>query len=424
MGQYFLIILMMIFSHQIPISYLKVEAKVLGGFSIELIHRDSQLSPFYNHSATLGELARNDALRSIARVNQLFCHPSSSKYIVDENKVVESVTIPSGGGGDYLMKLSIGSPPVEVLAIADTGSDLVWVQCQPCDQCYPQDRPLFDPVKSSTFKELSCDSESCGALSSYNECGSTKNECQYSIIYGDKSYSKGVLATDIFTFDSTEGQVAAIQNTIFGCGYNNHGTFDSHGSGLVGLGGGPLSLVSRLAADQIEPKFSYCLLPWTIKDYYTSSVSKLTFGQNAVISGSREGVVSTPLISKDPPTFYYLTLEGASVGGKKIENNATEGNIIIDSGTTLTLLETNFYNDLEAEVKEVVGLYPVLEPPQGYNLCYNKTSFRSVPEMTIVFHFTGADLSLKTLNTFRDFDADVTCFTMVFTNNDVMIFGN
>uniref|UniRef100_A0A5B6YW60 Putative aspartic proteinase CDR1-like n=1 Tax=Davidia involucrata TaxID=16924 RepID=A0A5B6YW60_DAVIN len=175
--------IVLVFSH-LPISSLKVEAKVLGGFSIELIHHDSQLYPFYNHSATPGELVRNDVLRSIARVNQLFHRPycTSIEYYY-------SMVYPQRDRAEYLMKFSIGSPPVEVLATVDTGSDIVWVQCKPCDQCYQQDGLLFDPMKSSTYTELSCDSESCP------QCDNTKKECKYYISYGDDSYSKGIHKT-------------------------------------------------------------------------------------------------------------------------------------------------------------------------------------------------------------------------------------
>ncbi|MCH90764.1 aspartic proteinase CDR1-like, partial [Trifolium medium] len=98
-------------------------------------------------------------------------------------------------------------------------------------------------------------------------------------------------------------------------------------AGLVGLGAGPLSLVSQLA----------------------------------IISG--DGVVSTPLIIKpSEPTFYYLNLEGISVGQKTIQTGQTNGNIIIDSGTTLTYLEQSFFDDFVTSVKEVIGANLSLEP--------------------------------------------------------------
>ena len=256
--------LLIFFSH-LPLQSL-VEAKPRG-FTIDLIHRHSQLSPFYNNTATTDDFAIGDALRSIARAS----HFRTSS--IDENKI-ESPVIPNGGG--YLMKFSVGSPPIETLAIADTGSDLVWIQCEPCDNCYPQDRAVFNPMQSSSYMELSCDSKPCQYLP-IHECGSTNNKCEYTSRYGDRSFTMGDLATDTFTFDSTDGQVAAFPNSILGCGHNNAGTFTSRESGLVGLGGGPLSLISQLGA-QIEQKFSYCLLPMNI-----NSASKLRFGTDSIL---------------------------------------------------------------------------------------------------------------------------------------------
>ncbi|KAA8544598.1 hypothetical protein F0562_022610 [Nyssa sinensis] len=264
---------------------------------IDLVHRDSQLSPFYNHSSTPSDLARHDVFRSIARVNQF--HSSS----VEENKIA-SIVIPNGGS--YLMKFSLGTPPVETFASADTGSDLIWIQCEPCNQykCFPQDRLLFDPMKSSTYIELPSDPKPCQALLS-SQWDTTKNQCQYSIGYGDGSYTNGVLTNDTFTFDFTGGQATAFPNSVFGCGYDNGGTFNSRESGLVGLGGGPLSLVSQLAT-KIDQKFAYCLLPRTV-----NSANKFKFGTDAVLSG--QGVVSTSLISRGSGIVMEVHDGGAGV---------------------------------------------------------------------------------------------------------------
>ncbi|CAH2062664.1 unnamed protein product [Thlaspi arvense] len=226
-----------------------------------------------------------------------------------------------------------------------------------------------------------------------------------STIFPDGSYTNGVLAVDIFIFDSTDGQRVALTNAMFGCGHNNGGNL---GSGLVGLGAGPLSLISQLGRN-IDYRFSYCLP-------VTNSASKLKFGGDAILSGP--GVVSTPLTiySSDTLYHYYLTLEGASVGNKKIVNSQTasnEGNIIIDSGTTLTMLESSFYNDLEAVLRETISLETIRDPDGNYHLCYDQRSFSNIPEMTVVFHFNGADVPLKKLNVFRPISTDLTCLAML-----------
>ena len=68
--------------------------------------------------------------------------------------------------------------------------------------------------------------------------------------------------------------------------------------------------------------------------------SKITFGMKSLVSG--HNVVSTPLVDKEPKTFFYATLETISVGKKRLayksssSNISHKGNMIIDTGTTYT----------------------------------------------------------------------------------------
>ncbi|XP_010244230.1 PREDICTED: aspartic proteinase CDR1-like [Nelumbo nucifera] len=381
-----------------------------GGFRVDLIHRDSPLSPLYIPSASRSELLRNAFRRSISRAN----HFNTSKLSPDG---VQSTIYPDSG--TYLMKISIGTPPVEMLAIADTGSDLIWTQCKPCDYCFHQTSPLFDPKNSSTYRDLSCNSKPCDDLNSAT-CSSS-GACEYMYKYGDQSFTNGLLASETVTMDSTSGKPVALPKVVFGCGHNNGGTFDKLTSGLVGLGGGSLSLVSQLGSS-IGGKFSYCLAPLSY-----NATSKLNFGSAAVVSG--EGAVSTPLVSKSPDTFYYLTLEGVSVGEKKLaykkalksSNDVEEGNIIIDSGTTLTMIPPDFYEEVESAVKSAIDLEPVPDPHRLLTLCYRTAQDFDVPPITV--HFTGADVVLKPINTFVKLEEDLVCFVMI-PSNDLAIFGN
>ncbi|XAR57633.1 Nepenthesin [Bertholletia excelsa] len=333
---------------------------------------------------------KSDAFRSIARAKRFHSSSLDTKYI-------ESTIFP--GEGEYLMWLSVGNPPVQVPVVVDTGSDLVWVQCAPCQQCNAQNAPFFNPMTSSNHPELPCNSR----------------HCVYQYTYAHGSYTNGVLAVDIFIFDSTDGQRVALSNAMFGCGHNNGGNL---GSGLVGLGAGPLSLISQLGRN-IDYRFSYCLP-------VTNSSSKLKFGGDAILSGRR--VVSTPLTiySSDTLYHYYLTLGSASVGNKKIVNSQTasnEGNIIIDSGTTLTMLESSFYNDLEVVLRETISLETIRDPDGNYHLYYDQRSFSNIPEMTVVFHFNGADVPLRKLNLFRSISTDLTCLAML-PSKGTSIYGN
>lgn len=274
-----------------------------NGFSVELINRDSPTSPFYRPEETHTQRFANAFRLSIGRVHH-FNQESSSVFPT----TVESEIF--NNQGEYLMKISLGTPAFEILAIADTGSDLIWTKCRPCVECYQEDAPIFNPKASSTYRDLSCSTRQCRSLSE-RKC--KRNQCHYSYSYGDGSFTVGNLAAETITLGSTSGRPVALAKSVFGCGHNNSGAFSGQVSGLVGLGGGSISLISQLGSS-IGGKFSYCLVPFFSR---TANSSKLNFGSKGVVSG--EGTMSTPLIRKNPDTFYFLTLEAISVGKKRIK---------------------------------------------------------------------------------------------------------
>ncbi|WOH04803.1 hypothetical protein DCAR_0624215 [Daucus carota subsp. sativus] len=370
------------------------------GLTVELIHRNSPQSPLYNASATPEDLSTDAASRSLARYRNYYTQ-----------RKIKSTVIPDGG--NYLMKLAIGTPPVQQYAILDTGSDLIWIQCQPCDNCYQQDSPLFDPSQSSTFSyNVGCNSNACNALPR-SGCGLINNQCLYDYQYEDQSYTDGELATETFTFD--DGQSGTeFPRTVFGCGHMNAGTF-SRASGLVGLSQGHLSLNSQLSFT----KFSYCLVP-----VISGLNSKLKFGEDVVVS-SAANAVSTPLQSQNDG-FYHLNLEAVTIGGNTIQSPMSGGgDIIIDSGTTLNYLDPVLYDNLEAAVRDMLGLNSVQHPDGVYNLCYETESLTAVPEIQMTFHFTGADVVLNSINIFGDGGYGLSCLSMLPSDGyGLNIYGN
>ncbi|XP_010435383.1 PREDICTED: aspartic proteinase CDR1-like [Camelina sativa] len=385
-------------------------AKPKLGFTADLIHRDSPKSPFYNPAETPSQRLRNAIHRS---VNRVF-------HFTEDVSLNSPQTEITSNGGEYLMNVSLGTPPFPIMAIADTGSDLLWTQCKPCDDCYTQDDPLFDPTASSTYKDVACSSSQCSALENQASCSTDGSTCSYSMSYGDHSYTKGNVAADTLTLGSTDNRPVQLKNVIIGCGHNNAGTFNEKGSGIIGLGGGAVSLVTQLG-DSINGKFSYCLVPFSSE---TDKTSKINFGTNADVSGT--GVVSTPLITKSPETFYYLTLEAISVGSKKLpfqgsDSGRGEGNIIIDSGTTMTLLPTEFYKELEDAVASSIDAERQKDPQGGLSLCYSATSDLKVPVITM--HFDGADVKLDSSNIFVQISQDLVCFAFR-ASPSLSIYGN
>ncbi|XP_021827434.1 aspartic proteinase CDR1 [Prunus avium] len=391
-------------------------ASAKGGFSVDLIHRDSPKSPFYNPSLTPSQRLVNALRRSINRLNHF--SPAASPLSQDGLNQVEATLIMNRG--EYLMEASIGTPPFPIKAIADTGSDLIWTQCKPCPSCYQQTDPLFDPKRSSTYKTLPCSSNQCVSLN--GTCSSSN--CQYSASYGDGSHSRGEFARETLTLGSTTGRNLAFPKTLIGCGHDNNGTFDEKSSGIVGLGGGNESLITQLGAS-IDGKFSHCLV--SIQSQ-AKTTSKLNFGTNAVVSGSQ--VVSTPIVQGlYPETFYFLTVEAISVGDTKLAFPPStfangEGNIIIDSGTTLTFFPSDFYANLEAEVDKAIGKERMDVPNVPLSLCYKSSeSEAEFKAPTLIVHFKGADVKLDAAHTFVRASEEAVCFAFAPTKS-ISIYGN
>ncbi|CAN1271760.1 Aspartic proteinase CDR1 [Linum perenne] len=368
------------------------------------MHRDSVNSPFYDRLETPSQRTGNTVRRAVSRVTRFTASAVAAPLIAND--------------GEYLMNISLGSPPFPVLAIADTGSDIIWTQCQPCIDCYKQNAPIFDPKSSSTYNPVPCYSDTCLLLVGEGSfCSSDAQSCEYKVAYGDQSHTLGDITTETLT-----RATMAFPNTVFGCGHENTGTFDAKGSGIIGLGKGPASLISQLGSIA-GGKFSYCMVPYITPNQTTSTMH---FGQNAVVSGPK--VVTTPLLSSNlGQTFYALDLEFVSVGrtiipfdGPSFSKNA--GNIIIDSGTTLTIVPTHFLSEFSTALEAQVTGANRTSDPQGFlSLCYVASDSMEFPD--IVMHFKGGDVALTPVNLFFPMSDTVICLAF-YGNDDVSIYGN
>ncbi|KAJ6833784.1 uncharacterized protein M6B38_338805 [Iris pallida] len=303
-------------------------------------------------------------------------------------------TLESGvslGSGEYLMDVFIGTPPRHFSLILDTGSDLNWLQCAPCRDCFPQRGPLYDPNLSSTYRNLTCRDHSCALVSppppddddtSPSPCGRDDDHdrtCQYFYWYGDQSNTTGDLAAEAFTVNLTAGNShLQVDGVVFGCGHWNRGLFRG-AAGLLGLGRGPLSFASQLRSLYGHHTFSYCLVDRNSDLLVTS---KLVFGgEDDVVRPDIMNYTSFAAAGKDnhpADTFYYVRVKGVRVGGEplpvppeswELAEDGT-GGTIIDSGTTLTYFVRPAYRAIrEAFARKVT--YPLVEDFPVLNPCYN-----------------------------------------------------
>jgi len=319
----------------------------------------------------------------------------------------------SQGSGEYFSRVGVGQPAKPFYMVLDTGSDINWLQCKPCSDCYQQADPVFDPTLSSSYYPLTCDAQQCQNL----EMSACRNgRCLYQVSYGDGSFTVGEYVTETLSF----GGSGSVNKVAIGCGHDNEGLFVG-AAGLLGLGGGPLSLTSQLKATS----FSYCLV-----DRDSGKSSTLEF--NSPRPGDS---VTAPLLrNKKVDTFYYVELTGFSVGGQMVSippetfavDQSGVGGVIIDSGTAITRLRTQGYNSLRDAFK---AMTQNLRPADGvalFDTCYDLSSLQSVRVPTVAFHFTGGKTwALPAKNYLIPVDSAGTyCFAFAPTASSLSIIGN
>ncbi|XP_059071343.1 aspartic proteinase nepenthesin-1-like [Cryptomeria japonica] len=109
------------------------------------------------------------------------------------------------------------------------------------------------------------------------------------------------------------------------------------------------------------------------------------------------GAKTLPLIkSSIIPTFWYIPITGITLNGKALDippgtfdlQSDGSGGMIIDSGTTVTILDQVAYSPLKEAIQSAIDLTPVDGSSTGLDLCYH-TSSAHLTLPTLVFNFKG-----------------------------------
>jgi hypothetical protein len=313
----------------------------------------------------------------------------------------------------YIAEYQIGSPPQRAEALIDTGSDLIWTQCSTCLQgqgsCVKQGLPFYNASNSDSFHPVSCNNTLC--LANQEHTCARDGSCNFGAFYGAGD-ARGSIGTEVFTFENgsatlTFGCVDSVQITP--------GSLDG-ASGLIGLGRGPLSLVSQTNAT----KFSYCHTPYLRSNATTGASSHLFVGASASLTGGSP-VMSMHFVEgpEDYP-FYYVPLIGISVGQTKLPippavfalKRNGDGGVLVDSGSPTTALAAGAYDPLREELERQLS-GSLVPPPagSGMDLCVAVSQEKTVPSM--VFHFGGgADMVLPQENYWVPLDSSTSCMVM------------
>nr|DAD28647.1 TPA_asm: hypothetical protein HUJ06_030115 [Nelumbo nucifera] len=262
--------------------------------------------------------------------------------------------------GLYFTRVKLGTPPKEFFVQIDTGSDVLWVTCNPCNGC-PKESGLnialnfFDPSASSTASLVSCSDKICNlALQTADGgCSSQNSQCSYTFQYGDGSGTTGYYVSDMLSLEAVLGNSLVANSSapiIFGCSNYQSGDLtkpDRAVDGIFGFGQHDLSVISQLSSRGITPKiFSHCLIG------ANSGGGVLVFGEIV-----EPNIVYSPLVPNQP--HYNLNLQSIAVNGQILPIDpavfATSSNrgTIIDSGTTLAYLAAEAYDPFVSAVSHM-----------------------------------------------------------------------
>ncbi|EPS60221.1 hypothetical protein M569_14583 [Genlisea aurea] len=380
------------------------EAKTDIGYNTRYIHRDSKLSPLYNPSLTKSQRSKSAIARSHARHSHIKdVYAQSTSASINANSSIELAP----NGGEYLMLVSLGSKKVPLWLIADTGSILAWTPCNINKTGY------YIPKSSTSYSNVGCKSTNQCINSGGNTC---KNSlCSFQITYGDNSNTGGVLGSDNLYFPPTTSGTVSLPSFVFGCSSYYNGFDVSYPTGLIGLGLDPVSLPNQLKVST----FSYCLPS-------SDSYSSISFGSTGVVNGNN--VYKATLFTSSSDIFYFLNLIGITINGVLYNTNyaSSPGNIIIDSGTTLTYLPSK---SLAAAVNSALEKSiscpraTSYEKNTGLAPCYKDGPCFVAPP--IVAHFQGTDIPLNKSNVFIQVDTDVYCSSFPSIDENALgIWGN
>ncbi|KAL4324633.1 hypothetical protein GQ457_11G012890 [Hibiscus cannabinus] len=266
----------------------------------------------------------------------------------------------------YAVEFTIGSQQHRVKLLLDTGSGLTWTQCLPCQNCFPQRLPIFNPRSSTSYALLSCDHPLCHGTDSPFECEDGR-VCVYNARYAGGSFTGGLASVETFHFPAGQHRMGSYPDIIYGCSHASHAIFfqNTDVSGIFGLSKAPESFITQFSAS----RFSYCFAPF-------------------------DDALPHPLILNVAQHRI-----GFPAGTFQVRPDG-RGGCVIDSGALITVIDANTPGvNAYVEVMRVFEAYygskglVRIPPRQDLELCYQlPPSYKDFA--TLTFHFNGADYTV------------------------------
>ncbi|XP_050879018.1 aspartic proteinase Asp1 [Lathyrus oleraceus] len=235
--------------------------------------------------------------------------------------------------GIYVASINIGNPPKPYELDIDTGSDLTWIQCDaPCTHCTVPKEKLYKPHDNY----VKCSDPMCSLIPPIGgTCPKPNDQCKYKLEYADQGTSAGALVRDYIPI-ATIKPPATQPLLAFGCGTDQRFPSNTPPSvGVLGLGGGKISIVSQLNSLGLTRRvLGHCL---------SSREGGYLFFGDKFIPGS--GLVWTPIVNG--PHYIVgpadLLFDGNPTSVKGLQ-------LTFDSGSTYTYFTPQIYNAIFNQV--------------------------------------------------------------------------
>ncbi|KAK2845293.1 hypothetical protein FQN49_005863 [Arthroderma sp. PD_2] len=315
----------------------------------------------------------------------------------DENGEVENN--PTNHDIQFLSPVTIGGQ--SFIMNFDTGSSDTWVMNTKLDAEAKKDHHVYDPSKSKTHRKLD---------------GAT-----FDIKYGDNSHASGPVITEVMDVGgATVRQQAIGLPTKVARSLADDKTSD----GLVGLAMSKLNTMrpnkqktffENLAEDLDEPVFTAQLKHGKMGSYEFGAIDKSKY------SGE---LIKVPV--DDKQGFWEISCNLYSVGKldniQKVQNGT--GSAILDTGTTLMILDDEIVKAYYAQVKgarydskrHAGWVYPCSSPMPSLFLAVGKDHMAIIPSTLLTFQNYGPD---------KDTGVDI-CYGGLQSNNDggIQILGD
>ncbi|XP_052193602.1 aspartyl protease AED3-like [Diospyros lotus] len=297
----------------------------------------------------------------------------------------------------YIVRAQIGTPPQTLLMAMDTSNDAAWVPCSGCEGC--SSATLFDATKSTTFKPVPCQSPQCQQVPNPS-CGG--GACSFNLTYGGSTVAANLSQETLML------AADPVPSYTFGCiGKVTGGSLPPQG--LLGLGRGPLSLLSQTQS-LYQSTFSYCL-PSFKSANFSGSLRLGPIGQPKRIKYTQ--LLRNPRRS----SLYYVNMIGIRVGRRVVDippsalafDPSTGAGTIFDSGTVYTRLVQPAYTAVRDEFRRRVGANLTVTSLGGFDTCYSVPIV--APAVTLLF--SGMNVTLPPDNILIHSSAgSTTCLAM------------